>query len=97
METACSSNLDVEPAADETYASTTNLLDPVHSAAAYATVAELEHYASVTAVTKGSREENGERVTRAEEHGENESYGSAIVTEKNGASKPESSMQWNGR
>jgi hypothetical protein len=82
-------NLDVER--DETYASTTNLLDPVQSAAAYATVAELEPYAAVTAVTKGNREEYGECVTRAEEQGENESYGSAIVTEKNEASKPESS------
>ena len=30
-------------------------------------------------------------VTKEEEHGENESYGSAIVMEKNEASKPESS------
>ena len=87
---APSSNLDLER--DETYTSTENLLDPAHGVAvAYATVGELEPYATVTTtstVTKGNGEEY---VTREEELVENESYGSAIVAEKNEASKPESS------
>ena len=73
------------------YTSTENLLDPVHGVAvAYATVGELEPYATVvtSTVTKRNKEEH---VTKEEEQGENESYGSAIVTEKNEASKPESS------
>ena len=84
-----SSNLDLER--DETYTSTENLLDPVHGVVvAYATVGELEPYATVvtSTVTKGNGEEY---VTREEELVENESYGSAIVMEKNEASKPESS------
>ena len=78
---------------DETYTSTENLLDPVYGiAVAYATVGELEPYATVvtttSTVTKGNEEDY---VTREEEFVENESYGSAIVMEKNEASKPESS------
>ena len=95
---APSSNLDFER--DETFASTENLLDPVHSVVAYATVALLEPYATVTTtstVTKGNEEEYGESVMRAEEHGENESYGSAIVMEKNEASKPDREQQWSSR
>ena len=54
-----SSNLYLER--DETYTSTENLLDPVHGVTvAYATVGELEPYATVTTtstVTKGNGEE----------------------------------------
>ena len=100
---APSSNLDLER--DETLASTENLLDPVHSIVAYATVAELEPYATVTTTTTVTKGNEEEYVTREEELVENESYGSAIVMEKNEsygsaivmekndseASKPESS------
>ena len=86
---ASSSNLDMER--DETYASTTNLLDSVQSEEAYATVVELEPYAIVTTVTKGSGAACGESTVRAGECGGNKSYGSAIVIEKNEASKPEES------
>ena len=50
-------------------------------------MAELEPYATVN---KGdSAAEYGESIVRDEEnHGENESYGSAIVREKNEANKP---------
>ena len=87
-----SSNLDMER--DETYASTTDLLDSVQSEEAYATVAELEPYATVTTVTKGNgAAEYGESIMIAEErtHGESKSYGSAIVIGENKASKPERS------
>ena len=85
---APSSNLDLK-----TYASTENLFDPVHSVVAYATVAELEPYATVTTTTTVTKGNEEEYITRDEELVENESYGSAIVMEKHDseASKPESS------
>ena len=65
--------------------------DNVQSEEAYATVSELQPYATVTTVTKGSGAAYEEGIVRGEECGGNKSNGSAIVTKKNEASKPESS------
>ena len=82
-----SSNLNVQQDNRISCSSTENLLDSGRYEEAYATVAELEPYATVK---KGdSAAEYGESIVRDEEnHGENESYGSAIVREKNEANKP---------
>lgn len=82
-----SSNLNVQQDNRISCSSTENLLDSGRYEEAYATVAELEPYATVN---KGdSAAEYGESIVRDEEnHGENESYGSAIVREKNEANKP---------
>ena len=65
--------------------------DNVQSEEAYATVSELQPYATVTTVTEGNGAAYIEGIVRGEERGGNKSYGSAIVIKKNETSKPESS------
>ncbi len=67
------SNMDLQH--NETYTSTEDLLDSAQSEEAYASIVELEPYATVTTLTQGN--------------GENKDYGSSIVREENEASKLE--------